>query len=140
MVKILEFHHQKSLLEHSDNPFALIILAQLAAIESNKRPHEQRLLSKITLTKLMYQKGWSKEYIDQLFRLIDWLIQLPPELVLKHEEAIPQRGEEKQMAYITSIERLAMKRGKEQGLQLGIEEGKKKVKKKPNFILLNNCG
>jgi hypothetical protein len=50
-----------------------------------------------------------------LFRVIDWLLQLPAELEIEFERALMALEEEEKMPYITSIERMGMERGLQQG-------------------------
>ena len=132
---MLAYQSKRMELEESSNPFATVILAQLEAIAlSHESSAEQRLASKMALTRLLYDKGWGQDYVWNLFRFIDWIIQLPSDLVIKYDEMIHQLTEEKKMAYITSIERLAMKRGLQEGKREGkilgqlegMEEGKLK--------------
>ncbi len=53
--------------------------------------------------------------------IIDWMIDLPSELEKQFTEQLSQYEEEKQMPYVTSVERLAREQGREQGLLEGIE-------------------
>lgn len=116
VVKLLDYQNQQEMLKESNNPFATIILAQLMAMSlSKERNQEQHLASKLVITKLLYEKGWGKDYVYNLFRFIDWIIQLPKDLVIKYETEILQIEEAKHMTYVTSIERLGIERGKQQG-------------------------
>jgi flagellar biosynthesis/type III secretory pathway protein FliH len=58
--------------------------------------------------------------------LIDWMMQLPPELENQFREEMTRLAEEKQMPYVTSLERLAREEGREEGRQEGLEEGVRK--------------
>jgi len=58
-IKLLDYQNQKTELEDSKNPFASVILVQLAAIESTSQSLEQRKDIKFTLTKRLYDKGFS---------------------------------------------------------------------------------
>lgn len=71
----------------------------------------------------LYAKGWDKEQVRSLFRFIDWMLDLPPELEEQLAEQLSQFEEEKQMPYVTSIERLALKKGREEGREEGLLEG-----------------
>ncbi len=125
VLKILDYQEKITLLEQSSNPFALVILAQLAAIAlAKKQSHEQKLISKLSLTRLLFAKGWPQDRIYQLFRFIDWLILLPQNLMIDYDTAVHELSEKTHMTYITSIERLAMKRGRERGMLEGLEKGK----------------
>ncbi|QXE26140.1 hypothetical protein B6N60_04871 [Richelia sinica FACHB-800] len=54
----------------------------------------------------MYELGCSREKIIQLFRLIDRLMTLPPDLDLNFKTELQRFEAEKQMTYITSIQRI----------------------------------
>src|SRR5262249_8168899 len=68
----------------------------------------------------LYDRGLAAEQIRQLFRLIDWMVQLPEELQHQFREEIYRFEEGRRMPYVTSIERLARKEGLEEGLLEGI--------------------
>ena len=124
LLKLLSYRSQKEALENSRNPFAVVILAQLEALALTKKNQaEANLASKLKLTRLLYEKGWGREAICHLFRFIDWLIQLPEDLVINYEEEIERLEGEKKVAYVTSIERLGVQRGMQQGMQQGEEKG-----------------
>ncbi len=125
VLKVLDYDDRRDLLEKSNNPFATVILAQLIALDLAKKcGSENKLVTKLALTRLLFAKNWRSEQMDQLFRFIDWLILLPAPLVIEYDAAIHELSEEMNMAYITSIERLAMKRGRERGMLEGRQEGK----------------
>ncbi|HVV69082.1 MAG TPA: DUF4351 domain-containing protein [Gammaproteobacteria bacterium] len=90
-----------------NNRFAMVMLAQLAAMETKHDP-KTRLIAKTHLTRLLYQKGYKKQDIIRLFALIDWLITLPEELMLEYNEVVKQIEEEKHVQFVTTPERVAM--------------------------------
>jgi len=61
---------------------------------------------------------------DYVSLVIDWALGLPEELeeALWHE--IIEYEETKHMPYVTSVERIGIKKGREQGLQQGLQQGK----------------
>jgi hypothetical protein len=63
----------------------------------------------------LYQRGYTKQDILELFRFIDWIMVLPEDLDQRFEDELAHFEEEKRMTYVTSIERRALKRGLEQG-------------------------
>ena len=119
-VKLLELGRDWAALEASDNPFTLVVMAHLLA--QKNREGEKRLDAKIELIRLMYRRGYDREKILTLFRVIDWLLYLPPEFTRAFQQAL-STIEEKKMAYITSIERLGLERGMQQGVQQGMQQG-----------------
>jgi hypothetical protein len=55
--------------------------------------------------------------------LIDWLMELPPELQEGFRQELHTFEEARHMPYVTSIERLAKKEGLREGRQEGRQEG-----------------
>ena len=68
-------------------------------------------------------KKASKHDIINLFRFIDFSIALPEELELEYKEEVYKIQTEKEMAYISTIERLGIEQGIQQGMQQGIQQG-----------------
>lgn len=58
-----------------------------------------------------------------LFRFIDWVLQLSGPQELAFWRDVREIEEEKRMRYITSVERIGMEQGLEQGLQQGQQQG-----------------
>lgn len=113
MVKLLDWKDRLDALLSSKNVFSLIVAAQLQA-KLLKEP-EQRLDAKIQLIRLLYERGYSKEQILEVLRLIDWMMRLPDNLEIKCKQIVDQIEEEQNMAYVTSMERIAMQEGKLEG-------------------------
>ncbi|AFZ60970.1 transposase [Anabaena cylindrica FACHB-243] len=106
-VKLLDYQPRWSELEQSDNPFAVLVMAHLRTQATTKNL-TGRLQWKLSLVKRMYELGYSREKILQLFDLIDRLMTLPPDLDLNFKTELKQFEDDKKMAYITSIERLGI--------------------------------
>ena len=117
-IKLLDYKDKWSYLENSDNPFAIVVMAHLKALESRK-DNSLRQQWKIELTKFLYQKGYSKDEILKLYKFIDWVLSLPKDLEKDFLEEIKAYEREKKMPYITSAERI----GWEEGEKVGREEG-----------------
>ncbi|MDF3054225.1 MAG: cytosolic protein [Gammaproteobacteria bacterium] len=118
VVKLLDYEARKEELERMNNPFSMVILAQLTILESAKDP-KSRLYAKTNMIRALYDKNWQKEDVLNLYHLIDWLIILPEELVLHYNEAIKLIEEERKVRYITSMERGGIQKGLQQGRQEG---------------------
>ncbi|NCQ98257.1 MAG: cytosolic protein, partial [Microcystis aeruginosa L211-101] len=67
--------------------------------------------AKLALTKRLYEQGYQREDIINLFKFIDWLMSLPTELEQEFQQELNQYEEEKRMPYITSVERMGMEKG-----------------------------
>ena len=99
----------------SDDPFALVVLAHLKVSQA-KNDAQQKYAVKRELILLLYEHGYSEEYAQSLLRFFDWLIRLPEAAERKLEREIDAARREKRMPYITSWERMGMKRGRKEGL------------------------
>ena len=119
-VKLLDY--QASDLEQRANPFAMVVLAYLKALDTKKHP-DSRFDWKFRLYKLLYERGYDKQDILELTRFIDWVMVLPDDLQLRFDETITAYEEERRMQYVTSFERIGMEKGREQGILQGIQRG-----------------
>lgn len=124
VIKILDYIDQIDELEKSNHLFACLIYSQLKAIENKYKPHEERKRIKFSLTKRLYEKGFAKNDIINLYKFIDWLIGLPTNLELEYNHEVHYLEESKKMAYVSSMERYGLAKGLEQGLAQGKLEGK----------------
>ena len=92
VIKLLDWRKRRAELEQSDNPFATIVLAHLAAQETGRNVR-RRQTAKLALIRRLYERGYDREQALSLLRFIDWLVVLPPELeqqVLQEIEAIEE--------------------------------------------------
>jgi hypothetical protein len=112
--KVLDYRGQEEALERDRNPFAAVVLAQLKVLETRGDPGE-RWRWKVRLVKGLYDRGLTAQQVRELFRLLDWMVQLPQELEQRFREVIDRFEEERRMPYVTSIERLAREQGLEEG-------------------------
>lgn len=78
-VKLLDYLKDWSVLETSVNPFAPILMAHLKALTTPKASAE-RFESKLSIIKRLYEMGYSRDDIWNLYRFIDWIMVLPEEL------------------------------------------------------------
>jgi hypothetical protein len=120
--KLLEYEGKEDSLAGSDNRAAHVVLAFLKARATRAEP-QGRLASKIRLVKGLYDRGWSADNVRQLFRLVDWLMDLPKELQQTFRQDLYEFEEDRNMPYVTSVERLAKEEGREEGRQEGRQEG-----------------
>ncbi len=121
VVKLLDYSERVEWLEHHSNPFATVILAHLKTRET-RTDEGERYAWKFHLIKGLYNRGLSREDIQRLFRFIDWVMDLPRELEEALSDEIQQYEREKQMPYVSTPERVGMRRGLAQGCLLGIEQ------------------
>ncbi|HWG47195.1 MAG TPA: hypothetical protein VN688_30810 [Gemmataceae bacterium] len=115
-VKLLDLAAHEAMLEASTNPFAQVVLAHLKARQTHGNP-AGRHAWKVRLVRNLYERGFRPKDVRELFRLIDWLMELPPPLQDVFWQELNRVQEEKRMPYVTSIERV----GHRMGLREGIE-------------------
>jgi hypothetical protein len=114
IVKLNDFVIKIASLTESPNPFATVIAAHLRAQSTSVSP-DTRFRFKIELTRSLYEKQWPAEQVRSLFRFIDWVMDLPEDFELQFRNALQQIEKEKNMPYVTSIERIAKVEGKAEG-------------------------
>jgi predicted DNA-binding ribbon-helix-helix protein len=115
-VKLLDLAAHEAMLEASANPFAQVVLAHLKALQTHGDP-AGRHAWKVRLVRGLYERGFSPKDVRELFRLIDWLMVLPPALNNMFWEDVDKVQEERRMPFVMSIERV----GHCRGLRMGIE-------------------
>ncbi len=103
------------------NPFAVVVLSQLEV--NATRDAGQRLVRKTELVRRLCHWGFSRDNVVQLFRIIDAMVGLPEALESAFGDAVIQIEEEKQMVYISSVERVIRKREHDQGMEKGLQKG-----------------
>ena len=105
------------------NPAAVVVAGHLASMESARDP-ARRLDQRWQLTRHLYEAGFSKEDILELYRLLDWVMALPEKLAFEFRQKVVEYEREKRMPYVTSTERLARAEGRDEGRQEGRQEGR----------------
>ena len=113
-VKLLDYAAQWDELEASHNVFAAVVMAHLKAQETKNNPKQRKQL-KLALIKRLYERGYDRSAILNLFKFTDWLLILPEELKRSFWEELRVYEEEKRMPYITSVEEIGYDRGLEVG-------------------------
>ncbi|HEX4945761.1 MAG TPA: DUF4351 domain-containing protein [Blastocatellia bacterium] len=129
VTRITDWRGRETELLASENPFALVVLAQLKILEL-RRAHKQnddlsKYAAKRELIRLAYQRGYERKYIESLLRFIDWIMILPDELEQKLDQETEQYKEDKPMPYVTHWERRGEKTGQRKLIlsQLAIKFG-----------------
>jgi hypothetical protein len=120
VAKLLDYDGRDEELEQDSSPIAAVVLAHLKATQTRKAPIERQAW-KLRLIKSLYERGLNAGDIRQLFRLLDWMLVLPRELEQEFRSKMERFEEERNMPYVTSIERLAMEEGHREGLLEGIK-------------------
>jgi Domain of unknown function (DUF4351) len=116
IAKLIDYKEQMEELVASDNPFAIVVQAHLTAqATKGKTSQQRRRQRKYSLTTMLYERGWSEQEIIDLYRFIDWVLTLPPELEEAFREDLETYERGKNMPYISAIERMGEARGEARG-------------------------
>lgn len=104
-------------LEASANPFAVVLMAHLQTQRTRHQPLT-RLQSTLGLIRHLYRRGFTRQIILDVFRFVDWIMALPPELDAQFQTELAQLEAETHMPpYVTTIERSGIAKGLQQGVQ-----------------------
>ena len=122
VAKIADIVKDWKKLEKSNNPFAIVTMVHWRAIKTAKNK-QKRVDEKLNLIKKLYQKGFSKQDIINLFRFIDWVLEIPEDLEPLFDKKLEKYEKEEQMYYITQMQRPSYEKGKKEGKKEGINTG-----------------
>ncbi|MFB2880442.1 cytosolic protein [Floridanema aerugineum] len=127
VVKLLDYQQQWSALAENRNPFATVVMAHLKALETRDNRTERKEW-KLALTRRLYEQGYERKDIINIFQFIDWIMSLPQELDREFWQEVIQLEGERRMPYITSVERFGIEKGIEQGIEQGIQQSRQQMK------------
>jgi hypothetical protein len=109
IVKLLDYEPRWSELEASMNPFAIVVMAHLKT-KATKEDLRSRKDWKFQLTRRLFEEGFDRQDIMELFLFLDWLMELPRGLKQEFRDELALYQQEKKMPYISSIEEVAMEK------------------------------
>jgi hypothetical protein len=115
VIKLIDYRGQEAMLGASPNPFASVILNCLEALKVKKQPDRIRLQTKLTLTRRLQKKDYSREQIISLLLFLDLLLHLPEQLEKEYQNEINLIEETQKMGYLSNIETMGIKKGFQQG-------------------------
>jgi len=118
IAKILDYEPQWETLSQELNPFAIMVMAHLKTLTTTGNP-TLRQQWKWILVRSLYEKGYNKQDIIKIFKLIDRMMGLPVELQKSFNETVKVYEEERKMPLLSRMEEMAI----EQGIERGIERG-----------------
>jgi predicted transposase/invertase (TIGR01784 family) len=72
---------------------------------------------KFNLTRMLYERGYERQDILNLFRFIDWILELPEDLKRSFRDELEAYERERQMPYVTSIELMGIEQGEDRATQ-----------------------
>jgi len=119
----------------SESVFALVVMAQIKA--KRVKDGASRKDARVALIRLLYERGYRRKQIIQLFNIIDWMLQLPKGLEREFAQAVYAIQEEKHMPYINTAECLGLEQGRQEGLEKGLEQGRLETKRATARNLIN---
>jgi hypothetical protein len=122
IVKLLDYRERWAELEASRNPFAVVVMAHLKA-QATHADAAARKMAKWQLLRRLYERGYARVDILNLFRFIDWVMQLPEALEEALWQEIVEYEEAQRMPYITSVQRIGERIGEQRGERKGLLEG-----------------
>ena len=99
-VKLLDYAGREAELEASDNPFAKVVLAHLKTMETRRNPGDRRDW-KLRIARGLHECGFSPEDVQQLLKLIDWLMELPEALQQDFQQELHEDEEGRRMPFVT---------------------------------------
>ena len=123
VLKLWDYNERWSVLEASDNPFAAAVMVHLKT-RATRKDEEGRLRWKLRMVRHLYERGFERREVENLFRFIDWLMVLPEELEERFDVELRQLEGETKMPYVTPFERRAIEKGRAEGLAEGLNEGR----------------
>lgn len=136
VAKLADYSEKVEQLLVMDNVFALITAAHIMTRQTRKQT-EQRYEAKLRLVRILYQQRWDKQRIINLFSVVDWLMTLPAVLEQQLWQEIVTIEERANMQYITSVERIGIAKGRIEGRQEGIIEGRQEEAARLFLLLLD---
>ena len=134
--KLIDWEGRWAELEASENVFALVVMAQIKA--KRLQDGASRKDIKVALTRLLFERGYSREQIVRLFNIIDWMIQLPKALEPEFVQAVHAIEEEKHMPYVNTIERLGIEKGRQEAEQRALESKRNAARKLISLTEMND--
>ena len=107
IVKLLDYQWED--LERSQNVFAIVVMAHLKTKETTSNLSEREQW-KWNLSRLLYEKGYNRKQIVDLYKVIDIMMALPIELQASFEEKLTNYQEDKKVPLLSNIEIRAIER------------------------------
>ena len=121
-VKLLDYETQWTQLEQSRNPFAVVVMSHLKTKETKDSAIDRKAW-KVKLVKRLYELGYDRSEVLNLFRFVDWVMILPEGLKRTFWDELKTYEEDRKMPYITSVEEIGYDRGLSDGEASGKLKG-----------------
>ncbi len=121
VAKVVDYAGRWDELEASDNPFAIVVMAHLKTRDTHN-DEEGRKRWKLYLVRRLYERGYRREDVINLFHFIDWLMRLPEKMEESFWAEMHRYEEGKKIEYVTSVERIGIKKGMQQGMLINAQD------------------
>lgn len=121
VAKLLDWAGREAMLQDSRNPFALVTLAHLAT-QATRSDRSARFAAKRTIVQSLYQREFDRQLVIDLLGFIDSMMSLPKDDDDRLWQSFSPVEEESHMRYVTSIERLGIEKGMQQGRHQGMAQ------------------
>jgi hypothetical protein len=105
------------------NVFAWVTAAHLLAQQTHGEP-AQRYAAKWRLVRLLYERGWRKRRIIDLFKVVYSLMPLPAELDGRLWRNIRRLERRRQVEWLSEYDQLRVRQGEQRGIKAGRQEGR----------------
>lgn len=122
IVKLIDYKSRVAELQNHPNPFAMVVLVQLAAMETQPND-QQRLLTKLEFFRSLCNQGWPLEKCMSMYKFLDAILGLNRNFEVLYIERIKRIEEEYNMSFTLTAERHGFEQGIEQGIQKGVHLG-----------------
>lgn len=116
IVKVLDYAPKYQELESDPNPFAVVVLAHLKALETRRSPDERQAW-KVRLVKGLYERGMEPGDVRRLFDFIDWVLELPEALEQLFQQEMSAFHEDRRMPRLDFFDRMGMRKGLLRGIE-----------------------
>lgn len=120
VVKLVDYQQRLSELEESRNPFSIVVLAHLTALQTRSNRVERKA-QKLALVRRLYDSEFRREEVLNLLAFVDWMLTLPLELEREFLVEVEKLEVEQRMKYVTSFERVARREELLGAIELGLE-------------------
>ncbi|MFB8790272.1 MAG: transposase [Potamolinea sp.] len=114
VAKLLDFESQWETLQESINPFGTLVMAHLKTKATRGQPQDRKQW-KGSLVRRLFERGYSRTEVVQLFRLIDWMMVLPEELQQEFTQELRLYQEDRLMPFLSRVELHAKQEGIQEG-------------------------
>ncbi len=123
VVKLNHFRNDESWkqLEASNNPLARVIMAHLKT-QDTRKDNQDRKQWKMALTRSLYNGGFTRQQILDIYWFIDWVMHLPTEIAEQFDRELQDFEKEKKMTYVTTMERRGIEKGRQEELREDIKD------------------